>query len=563
VINPLAPGLSNVFIDRVGSPQCMEARAVKWWGWGWEERTLPVESRPALWEFLRRRLDLDPARVRRPVPMDQILPQPCLVSPDEIAELRRIVGEENVSGDDYDRITHAAGKGYRDLVRLRSGRIERVPDLVVFPEDEDSIRRLLEFARRRVYAVVPFGGGTGVVGGTDTPEGFAATIALDTRRMRSVLDIDAASGLVTAQAGIRGPQLEEALEGRGLTLGHFPQSWEFSTLGGWIATRAVGGLSNRYGRIEDLVVGVRLVTPTRTIDLSPLPGRSHGPDLRELVLGSEGTLGVITQATLRAHPRPTARRFASRLFRSFLEGMAVLRAMARDMALPDMAYLSDEEETRFAAANAGLAPGGGGPIRRRLEGGSLLLMGFEGTRADVGFRRRAAVRYARGSLNLGSRPAERWYAERFELPYLRDSLLDHGVLVDTVETAASWSSLVAVYEAGRKALQEALWKDGSPGLVLCHVSHVYADGASLYYTFLTRQRDREEIAQWEAIKAAVTRAFIESGGALSHHHGIGVDHAPYLPRVIGEDGIVVLRALKRELDPEGIMNPGKLVAVPP
>ena len=563
MINPLAPGLSNVFIDRVGSPQCMEARAVKWWGWGWEERTLPVESRPALWEFLRRRLDLDPARVRRPVPMDQILPQPCLVSPDEIAELRRIVGEENVSGDDYDRITHAAGKGYRDLVRLRSGRIERVPDLVVFPEDEDSVRRLLEFARRRVYAVVPFGGGTGVVGGTDTPEGFAATIALDTRRMRSVLDIDAASGLVTAQAGIRGPQLEEALEGRGLTLGHFPQSWEFSTLGGWIATRAVGGLSNRYGRIEDLVVGVRLVTPTRTIDLSPLPGRSHGPDLRELVLGSEGTLGVITQATLRAHPRPTARRFASRLFRSFLEGMAVLRAMARDMALPDMAYLSDEEETRFAAANAGLAPGGGGPIRRRLEGGSLLLMGFEGTRADVGFRRRAAVRYARGSLNLGSRPAERWYAERFELPYLRDSLLDHGVLVDTVETAASWSSLVAVYEAGRKALQEALWKDGSPGLVLCHVSHVYADGASLYYTFLTRQRDREEIAQWEAIKAAVTRAFIESGGALSHHHGIGVDHAPYLPRVIGEDGIVVLRALKRELDPEGIMNPGKLVAVPP
>src|SRR3972149_6007109 len=193
----------------------MEARAVKWWGWGWEERTLPVESRPALWEFLRRRLDLDPARVRRPVPMDQILPQPCLVSPHEIAELRRMVGEENGSGDDYDRITHAAGKGYRDLVRLRSGRIERVPDLVVFPEDEDSVRRLLEFARRRVYAVVPFGGGTGVVGGTDTPEGFAATIALDTRRMRSVLDIDAASGLVTAQAGTRGPRPEEGLEGGG------------------------------------------------------------------------------------------------------------------------------------------------------------------------------------------------------------------------------------------------------------------------------------------------------------------------------------------------------------
>ena len=541
----------------------MEARAVKWWGWGWEDRTLPVESRPALWRHLQERLELDPAIVRKVVPIDEILPPPCLVSPDEISQLRRIVGEENVSGDDYDRVTHAVGKGYKDLVRLRTGRIERAPDVVVFPEDEDSVRRLLEFARRRVYAVVPFGGGTGVVGGTETPEGFAATIALDLRRMRSVLNVDDHASLVTAEAGIRGPQLEEALDSHGLTLGHFPQSWEFSTLGGWIATRAAGGLSNRYGRIEDLLVGVRLVAPTRTIDVRPLPGRSHGPDLRELILGSEGALGVITQATLRAHPRPSARRFASRLFRSFSEGMAVLQGMARDRALPDMAYLSDEDETRFAAASAGMSLEGGGPIRRRLTNGSLLLMGFEGTRADVSHRRRSAVRHARGSLNIGKRPAERWYAERFVLPYLRDSLLDHGVLVDTVETAAPWSSLPSLYEAGKKALQEALWKDGSRGLVLCHISHAYTDGASLYYTFLARQRERDTIAQWETIKAAVTRAFVDSGGALSHHHGIGLDHAPYLPQVIGEDGLVVLRALKRELDPDGIMNPGKLVAVSP
>jgi len=218
----------------------------------------------------------------------------------------------------------------------------------------------------------------------------------------------------------------------------------------------------------------------------------------------------------------------------------------------------------FAAASAGIRIGDGGFVGRRLQGRALLLMGFEGTAAAVAHRRRTAVRYARGSsTNLGSRPAERWFAERFEVPYLRDSFLDHGILVDTVETAARWSKLLEVYAAGRKALYEALEQGGSAGLVLCHISHAYLEGASLYYTFLAPQKIGREIEQWETIKAAVTSAFVASGGALSHHHGIGADHAPYLGRMIGEDGIIVLRALKRELDPEGIMNPGKLLAGSP
>jgi len=539
----------------------MESRAIKWWGWGWEDKTVPLESRPALVDYLRERLKLDLSTRHGPVPFERIPVAPSLLSPDELAGLRRVVGEENVASDDATRVMHAAGKSYKDLVRLRTGLLGRLPDVVVFPEDDDSVRRLLEFANRRRYAVIPFGGGTSVVGGLDAHADFAATIAADMRRMRQVLSVDVESGLVTAEAGIRGPQLEEALNAKGLTLGHFPQSWEFSTMGGWIATRATGALSNRYGSIEDLVVGLRLVSPTRVLDVRSLPKESHGPSLKELVLGSEGALGVVTQATLRAHPVPAERRYASRLFPTFADGIAALRAMARDDALPDMAYLGDSEETRFAAAGAGIAPDAGDLAARRLAEGSLLLMEFEGTRERVVHRRRTAIRYARGrSTSIGSGPAERWSRERYELPYLRDSLLDRGILVDTVETAASWSDLMTVYDAGRKALQEALWKDGNPGLILCHISHAYPDGASLYYTVLAPQRPGREIEQWEGLKVAVTDAFVAAGGALSHHHGIGEDHAPYLKRVIGEDGVVVLRALKRELDPEGIMNPGTLVA---
>jgi alkyldihydroxyacetonephosphate synthase len=550
----------------------MQTRAMKWWGWGWDDRSRPVEGSPVMWGYLQSRLKIS-GDVRRPVPpITEVQIPPSLLSADDLSEVERIAGEGSVSARSEDRIGHALGRSYKDLIRLRSGMLLRAPDAVIFPEDEASIRAILEFARRRRYAIVPYGGGTSVVGGVEPlADGtYAATLTLDLRRMHRVKEIDEGSGLAVAEPGIRGPLLEEALAAKSLTLGHFPQSWEFSTLGGWIATRAAGGLSNRYGRIDDLVVGLRLVAPARTLEIRPLPGRDHGPDLLELVLGSEGALGVITEATVRAHPVPLARRFSSRLFRTFEEGIAALRFMAREDALPDMTYLSDEEETRFMAAEAGVGPGGAsgfaglglrfvGARGYRIDQGCLLLMGFEGTPTRVAHRRRRALRLAKPSANLGSSPAKQWYAERFETPYLRDSLLDHGILVDTVETAASWSNLLGVYHAGGKALQTALWEHGGAGLVLCHISHVYPDGASLYYTFFGVAKEGQEVAQWEAIKDAVTLALIDAGGALSHHHGIGADHAPYLGRVVGEDGLLVLRALKRELDPEGIMNPGKLV----
>lgn len=550
----------------------METRTLKWWGWGWEDRSRPIEGYPLAWRYLQDRLKISPSVRRTVPPIDRVRIPPSLLSPDELAELEKLVGEGNVSAEHRDRVVHAVGRGYKDLIRLREANLVRAPDAVLYPEDGDAVAAVLEFARRRRYAVVPFGGGTSVVGGVEPlADGtYAASLTLDLRRMRRVKEIDEGSGLVLVEAGIRGPILEEALAAKGLTLGHFPQSWEFSTVGGWIATRAAGGLSNRYGRIDDLVVGVRLVAPARVLDVRPFPERDHGPDLAELILGSEGALGVITEATLRAHPTSPTRHFASRLFHSFAEGLTALRSMARDDALPDMTYLSDEEETRFLAAQAGYGPEGGGGVARlgrgvlgargyQLDQGSLLLMGFEGSPARVAHRQQHALDHATPSANLGASPAERWYAERYETPYLRDSLIDHGILIDTVETAASWTNLLDVYGKGGKALQESLWEHGGAGLVLCHVSHVYPDGASLYFTFFGKAIEGREVAQWEAIKDAVTRAFVDAGAALSHHHGIGADHAPYLGKVVGEDGLLVLRALKRELDPEGIMNPGKLV----
>lgn len=548
----------------------MEAKALKWCGWGFDDASFPLESRPVLRAYLVKRLRFEAGEGQPPVRLDSIRLPPSLLGPEDLASLRAALGEEGLSLAAPDRVAHAAGRGYKDLVRLRAGRIERFPDAVAFPEDDDSVRRLLEIADRRRFAVVPFGGGTSVVGGVEPLGGetFEAVLTVDLRRLRRVHAIDAHSGTATVDAGLRGPLLEEAVRAHGLSFPHFPQSWEFSTVGGWIATRASGALSNRYGGIEDLVAAVRLVTPTRTLDAMAFPRGAHGPDLRELVLGSEGTLGIVTRATLRVHPAPTSRRFATRLLHGFADGVEALRRMAHEDALPDLAYLSDEEETRFAIAASGIDPERPTGLARVALGsggreGSALLMGFEGEPRRTAAAARLAARIVRPSRNLGAGPARRWYEERFRFPYLRDSLLDHGLLADTVETAAPWSKLLAVYDAARGALERSLWSAGGAGLVLCHVSHAYHDGASLYFTFLGRPRPGEEIALWETVKAAVTVAIVDAGGALSHHHGIGADHAPYLGRVIGEDGSVVLRALKRELDPNGIMNPGKLLAGTP
>jgi alkyldihydroxyacetonephosphate synthase len=406
-----------------------------------------------------------------------------------------------------------------------------------------------------------------VVGGVERLRGaHDGVIALDMGRMGRALDLDEASLTVTVQAGARARGLERWLAARGLTLGHFPQSFEHVTLGGCAATRSAGQASTGYGRFERMVKGLRMSSPTGDVELAALPASAAGPSLRELVVGSEGTLGVIDELSLRVRPAPAERIYEGAFFESFAAGALALRELAQRHAAPDVARLSDEAETRMSLALAG-AGGVRGRLGRAYLGvrgyahGCLAIFGFEGDPDEVGDRRRRALALVRrhGGLTVGRSPGEAWLESRFAAPYLRDELLTHGAMVETLETATQWSNLQALHRRVGGTIEQALRACGTPGLVMCHVSHLYDTGASLYFTFLARRLQGEELAQWHAVKAAASAAIVEGGGTITHHHAVGRDHAPWMDAEVGREGIRALRALKAELDPSGIMNPGKLL----
>ncbi len=537
---------------------------MRWWGWG--DPAHPAVLPAHALGFLRERVGLAP-QPRPPVALERVRLTPSQAPESVLAELRGIVGAEHVRDGHSERVLHAAGKGYPDLVSLRAGAPEGAPDAVVYPAQHDQLRALLELCARRSLAVVPFGGGTSVVGGVAPLRGeHGGVLALDMGRMAGVLELDAQSATVTVQGGLRAPALERHLTERGLTLGHFPQSFEYVSLGGCAATRSAGQASSGYGAIEKMVLGMRFAAPAGDIELPALPASAAGPGLRQLLVGSEGTLGVISELSLRVRPAPRERVYEGVFFEDFLAGTQALRALAREHALPEVARLSDEQETRMSLALAGTggAKGRFGRAYLRLRGyrdGCLAILGFEGEAEEVAFRRRRALALARecGGLAVGRSPGEAWRAGRFAAPYMRDELLTLGVMVETLETATQWSNLPRLHRAVGQAIDAALSRCGTPGLVMCHVSHVYETGASLYFTLIARQRDGDELGQWRAVKQAAGEAIMASGGTITHHHGVGRDHARWMPEEVGVEGVAALRALKSELDPAGIMNPGKLV----
>jgi alkyldihydroxyacetonephosphate synthase len=464
-------------------------------------------------------------------------------------------------------VLHAAGKGYPDLVRMRAGSPGEAPDAVVYPRTEEQVKRLLDRSGEAGVAVVPFGGGTSVVGGVEPIRGpFGSVIALDLSRLTRV-GIDSRSMTAELGPGLRGPQVEEELARSGLTLGHFPQSFEYATLGGWVATRSAGQASTGFGKIEEMVLGLRCVTPAGGIESLPFPASAAGPQLRELLVGSEGTLGVITAATVKVHPRPNARRYEAWMFKGFAEGADTFRRLEQSGVAPDVARLSDPLETALS-----LELTGSHSLRQRTgraylrfrgyQQGCLAIVGFEGERKAV-LRRRAQVARllrAAGGLSLGTSPGKAWERQRFAAPYMRDALLDNCIMAETLETAGEWSALMDLYAAVRGAIEDALRARGTTPLVMCHMSHLYPSGASLYFTFMAAQQEGAEIEQWRAAKSAATDAIVSSGGTITHHHAIGRDHAAWLPQEVGQLGVEVLRAAKQKLDPAGIMNPGKLLA---
>jgi alkyldihydroxyacetonephosphate synthase len=531
----------------------------KWWGWGDPDKRLPLA--PGAIRMLRE--ELGEAEPARRVELDEVFLSPPRELPVAIAEA---VNPASVLTAHEHRLRRAAGKSYPDLVRLRSGRPGAAPDAVVMPGTAEQVARVLDACARERVAVVPFGGGTSVVGGVEPLGGDArAVISLDLRRMRAV-SVDPVSMTATLGAGLRGPEAEEALRAEGMTLGHFPQSFEYATIGGFAATRSAGQASSGYGRFDEMVTSLAMVTPIGELRTLATPHSAAGPALRQLALGSEGVLGAITEVTVRVRRAPSTRRYEAWIVADFESGVELMRTLAQAGPLPDVTRLSDEAETRVSMALAGTEGArrwllGAYLALRRRRGGCLVICGWEGTREEVERRRALSARLLRtgGAAALGERPGRAWERGRFEGPYLRDELMDRGYLIETLETAHTWSRLAELYSAVRAAIGAALSGQGTPGIVMCHVSHVYGDGASLYFTFAARARAGEELEQWRAVKTAACEAIVATEGTITHHHAVGSDHAPFMRAEVGETGLEALRALKERLDPAGIMNPRKLI----
>ncbi|HEX2895293.1 MAG TPA: FAD-binding oxidoreductase [Marmoricola sp.] len=513
------------------------------WGDPAEARPLP-ESAFALVDAFLGTSDtpaVEPESVRLTDPLDESL----------VDELAEIVGSEHVLVDHDTRLRRTRGKSTPDLLKLRHGDGLDSPDAVVRPGTHDEVAAVIAWCVRRNVALVPFGGGTSVTGGLAARrEGFTGVVSLDLIRFDRLLEVDHESMTALLEPGLRGPQAEELLAAEGLTLGHFPQSFEYATIGGFAVTRSSGQSSAGYGRFDALVVGLRVATPQGTLELGTAPANAAGPDLRELVMGSEGAFGVVTAVRVRVRRLPDVRVYESWRFGSFAEGATAMRTLAQAGLLPTVVRLSDEAETAINLASPA-------EVGAESSGGCLMITGYEGTAEAVEARRTACTSLltSLGGANLGEDGGRAWAEGRYHGPYLRDSLLDVGVLVETLETATFWSRLDEVYQAVKQSLTASL---GDTAIVLCHISHVYETGASLYFTFAARQTE-DPVAQWHAAKAAACDAIVAHGASITHHHGIGQDHKPWLVDEIGPVGVMILRAVKDRLDPTGILNPGVLV----
>jgi alkyldihydroxyacetonephosphate synthase len=525
---------------------------MKWNAWGDPAQAKPLSD--GIRSLLKQALGVDESTSAELEP-EQVRLRPSALSGGDRDGLAAVVGAEYCSVDDRGRLLRAGGKSTLDLLRRKDSGVQDAPDAVLLPGDEDDIAAILHYCAQRSIAVVPFGGGTSVVGGLDPIRGdFKAVVSLDLRRLNELHALDEVSGEAELGAGLTGPEAERLLGERGFSLGHFPQSFQFATIGGFAATRSSGQDSAGYGRFNDMVRGLRAVTPAGVLDLGRAPESAAGPDLRQLLIGSEGVFGIITRVRVRVHPAPEATRYEAWSFPDFATGADALRAVVQTGTGPTVIRLSDEAETGVNLAtteNIG---------EQQITGGCLAVTVFEGTNehAESRHAETRALLAARGGTSLGEAPARAWEHGRFGAPYLRDSLLSAGALCETLETATNWSNVPALKAAVTEALTSSLAESGTPALVLCHISHVYPTGASLYFTVVAGQRGNP-IEQWRKAKIAASDAMVRTGATITHHHAVGADHRPWMRDEVGDLGVAVLRAVKATLDPAGILNPGKLI----
>ena len=554
-----------------------EVKHMKWWGWGVEGVSFHHEDKPAFRPFLIKIIDLDvntpPAA---PMSLDDLpIPAP-LISDQLLAELTDAVGADNIVQDDLDRIVHTYGKSARDLLRIRAGDIPRVPDVVVYPGDEAEVQLIVDRAVAADAVIIPYGGGTSFSGSLSVPEDETRlVISLDLGRLNQVIDIDEESGLARVQAGVQGPDLEEQLGARGWTLGHFPDSFTHSTLGGWVATRSSGMQSDKYGDISDIARGMRVVMPGKVLQVRPIPATSTGPSVREMVLGSEGRLGVITEVTVQVHRIPEVRLILGYLFPSWEAGLAAMQDISTSDAHPSITRVSDARETAFSFAtrkkrsrisiSSLISKGLMKVLQRRgwkLDEVCLSFIGYEGGKAHVA-RQKAIVKDIvgrHGGIVVGKGPGELYDQKKFDTPYIRDFLLDRGAIGDVSDTAAPWSKLMPLYTNVVAAAERAFAQVGVTGWIMCHLSHSYYSGACLYFTFGFKHDGVDPLGQYERVKNAIQQAFVDSAGTLSHHHAVGTEHAAWLEQDISAPGVHMIDGLFTAMDPGRNFNPGKIIA---
>jgi alkyldihydroxyacetonephosphate synthase len=557
-----------------GNVECMnyEPRHMKWWGWGSENAQFSAQAHPGFWPYAKNVLEIEkdsfPTRAWKLESIE--LPQ-ALLDQRFLAQLKSFLNSSQISDDPEERVIHAYGKGFRDLFRLRRGKATGAPDLVVYPESERDVCLTLRAAAQRDIAVIPFGGGSNISGCLERMERRRMSISLDMRRMRRVLEVDMRSFTARIEAGAFGPDLEEQLAAHGMTLGHFPDSFLHSTLGGWIATRSAGMQSDKYGKIEDMVIALRMVTPEGALATRIVPKSSNGIDVNHLCIGSEGTFGVITEATMRLHPRPERRVVPGFLFPEFDAGAEAMRECVRQECMPAMVRLNDADKTALSMAfrppASGFSKIAGSLFKTYLRArglslprACLMLTAFEGSETSVARQlRQVQTIYRRcGAINLGASAGKSFEATKYDFPHIRDFLLDRDVTTDVSETSTVWSNILPLYKDTLAVLRASIGQSGAHPWAGCHISHTYQSGASLYFTFGFRQQPGNEMDQYLRVKRAVQQSFIDHGATLSHHHAVGTEHLPWLTTEISPLGVQAIAAIKKSFDPANIMNPGRL-----
>ena len=546
---------------------------MKWWGWGVPGVAFHHEDKPNFAPFVKKAVGVD---VNAVAPLKQPdfgdLDVPASIAGGDLREaLSLAVGAGNVRDDDLDRVVHTYGKSIRDLIRVRAGDLPRVPDVVVYPADEDGVQRVVDAVVAADAVLIPFGGGSNIAGSLEPdPAERRAVVSLDLGRLDRVLSIDDEAGTARIQAGALGPSIEAQLNPRGWTIGHFPDSFTHSSLGGWIATRSSGMQSDKYGDIADITRGLRVARPGGILDVRAVPSASTGPSVREMVLGSEGRLGVITEATVQVHRSPAKRVIHAYFFPNWRAASKAMRQIAEGDVHPAITRVSDGRETGFSLSTStesrGLSAlaqrGLFAFLRKRgwdLDQMCLSFIGYEGEPDHVARQRKAVEKVVKGNggVGVGTGPGVLYDQKKFDTPYLRDYLLDRGTAGDVSETSVPWSGIDRMHDGVITAAERAYESLGRTGWIMSHLSHSYHSGACLYFTFAYVMGDDPQ-GEYDVVKGAIQQAFIDLGGVPSHHHGIGVEHAAWLSDVVSDQGVAMLQGLFAATDPGNHLNPAKI-----